>query len=77
MQKLVLEICVGTSCHLLGSQDLIQMVENLPAEIKYKIDLQGATCLGACGKGPNIRVNGTVLSNMTPEQLKQIICDTI
>jgi len=77
MQKLVVEICVGTSCHLLGSQDLIQVVENLPAEIKCRIELQAATCLGACGKGPNIRVNGLVLSNMTPEQLQQIISDNV
>ena len=77
MQKLVLEICVGTSCHLLGSQDLIQMVEHLPAEVKNKIELQGATCLGACGKGPNVRINGTILNNMTPEQLQQIIFDHV
>lgn len=77
MQKLVLEICVGTSCHLLGSQDLIQMVELLPTEIKMKVELQGATCLGGCGNGPNVRVNGKLLNNMTPEQLQQIIYDNI
>ena len=75
MQRLVLEICVGTSCHLLGSHDLVQMVENLPIEMKNKIDLQGATCLGACGRGPNVRVNGTVFTNVTPDQLLEIICD--
>ncbi len=75
MQKLVLEICVGTSCHLMGSQDLLEMVDRLPIEIKNKIDLLGVTCLGSCGKGPAVRVNGTVLLNMSPEQLQQIIYD--
>jgi NADH:ubiquinone oxidoreductase subunit E len=72
---LEIEICMGTSCHLLGAQDLIDMIETLPDETKAKIILKGATCLQSCGKGPNIRVNGLVLSNMTPERLLQIIED--
>ena len=72
---LEMEICMGTSCHLLGAQDLIDVIETLPAETKAKIVLTGATCLQSCGKGPSIRVNGLVLSNMTPERLLQIIED--
>jgi NADH:ubiquinone oxidoreductase subunit E len=77
MQKLIVEICVGTSCYLLGSQDLIETVENLPTEIRRNIELLGASCLKACGKGPNVRINGLILSNVTPEQLKEIICDNV
>ena len=76
-QRLKIEICMGTSCHLLGAQDLLEVIEALPPEKKDKIELLGANCLSSCGKGPNIRLNGLVLSNMTPERLQQIIEDNL
>lgn len=75
MEQLVVEICAGTSCYLLGSQDLIDAVETLPSEKRAKIDLRGVSCLAACGRGPNVRIKGVVLSNMTPERLLQILED--
>ena len=75
MEPLVVEICAGTSCYLLGSQDLIDAVETLPPEKRSKIELRGITCLKACGRGPNVRIRGVVLSNMTPERLLQILED--
>ena len=77
MAQLVIEICAGTACYLLGSQDLIDAVETLPPEKRAKIDLRGVSCLTSCGRGPNVRLNGVVLSNMTPERLLQIIEDNI
>lgn len=73
MQTIVIEICVGSACYLLGAQDLLEMIEGLPPEIKEKVDLRGASCLKACGKGPNIKVNGELMSNITPEKLFEII----
>lgn len=77
MDKLLIEVCIGTSCHLLGSQDLIDAIEELADEVKEKIDLQGVTCLKSCGKGPNIRINGIVIPNVTPEQLIEIVHDNL
>ncbi len=73
MDQLIIEICAGTSCYLLGSQDLITTLETLPPEKRSKIDLRGITCLKACGQGPNVRINGILLSNITPERLLQAI----
>lgn len=77
MKKLLIEICIGTSCHLLGSQDLIDALEELSDEVKNNIDVQGVTCLKSCGKGPNIRINGIVVPNVTPEQLIEIVQDNL
>lgn len=77
MDQLIIEICAGTSCYLLGSQDLIQTLETLPHEKRSKIDLRGIACLKACGHGPSIRINGTVHSNITPERLLQVIDENL
>lgn len=76
-QQLKIEVCMGTSCHLLGAQDLVEVIEALPQDKKDKIELLGANCLSSCGKGPNIRLNGLVLSDMTPERLLKIIEDNL
>lgn len=77
MNNIVIEICVGTSCYLLGAQDLIRAVEELPCEQRSHIELRGVTCLKTCGKGPNVRIDGVVVAGMTPERLLTIIQDKL
>jgi NADH:ubiquinone oxidoreductase subunit E len=77
MNELIVEVCVGTSCHLLGSQDLMDMVESLPPAKRERIDLRAVTCLQRCRKGPAVRINGIVLSGMTPDRLQGVIDDNL
>ncbi len=73
LTQLTVEICIGTSCHLLGAEDLLDAIKRLPVKIQDKIAVQSATCLQHCGKGPNVRINGLVLTDVTPDYLLQII----
>ena len=50
---LTVELCMGTSCHLMGVQDLVAVLETLPAEQREQIEIKGVTCFKNCGKGPN------------------------
>ncbi len=70
MKKVRIELCVGTSCHMLGSADLSLVVDLLQQEYEEQVEVGYCTCLGACAKGPNVKVNGKVLSEVTPEKLK-------
>lgn len=70
---LTVEICMGTSCHLMGTQDLIDVLEALPSDQRRQIEIKGVTCFKNCGKGPNIRINGELLSNATPESLLELL----
>lgn len=71
--KFSLEICMGSACYLMGAQDLLEVIERLPEEKRKKIDVKGATCLKACGSGPNVKVDGELISNVTPEILSALI----
>ncbi|MDT8900999.1 NAD(P)H-dependent oxidoreductase subunit E [Anaeroselena agilis] len=77
MSTLRIEVCLGTSCHLMGAQDIIDAIENLPPDKRSKIDLRGVTCLKTCRKGPNARVNGIILSEITPERILTVIEDNL
>ena len=70
---LTVEICLGTSCHLLGNQDLMAVIDALPAEQRQQIEVKGVTCFKNCGKGPNIKINGIFLTPATPELLLEVL----
>lgn len=77
MATLIIEVCIGTSCHLMGSQALLSAIEALPPDRRARIDLRGVTCLKSCRKGPTVRINGVVLAEMTPDRLLAVIEDSL
>ena len=70
---MVVEVCLGEACRPMDSQKLVDALEALPENIRQKLDVRGMKCLGVCGRGPNVRVNGLILSDMTPERLIAVI----
>lgn len=69
MKKIELEICQGTSCHLLGAQELLEALETLPDRRREAIDIQKVDCLKSCRQGPNIRIDGVTVSGLTADRL--------
>lgn len=73
MKKFIVEICIGTPCHLMGAQDLFNAVQSLPPEIFEQIQLRASTCLQVCDKAPAVRINGEIFAPMTPAGLVQLL----
>lgn len=73
MQPVRVELCAGTACHLMGSQQLLTAIEVLKQESGRGIQVKLTNCLGACDRGPNARINGTLYSKVTEEQLLAIV----
>jgi len=71
MDKIKIEICVGTSCHLMGSNLILDFLENLPESIKTRLDISYISCLDKCSKGPLVRVGDLEIENTTPEELNR------
>ena len=46
--KIKVEICLGTTCYVLGSFRLSALEEQLPPELKSKVDIVGCACLNVC-----------------------------
>ncbi|MBT1247160.1 MULTISPECIES: NAD(P)H-dependent oxidoreductase subunit E [unclassified Thermosipho (in: thermotogales)] len=75
-KKVDVEVCVGTTCHLMGSSILIDTIENLPEEVKEHLNFKCSLCFGDCNEGrtpPIIKVNKITYHGVTPEKLKEII----
>ena len=75
MEKVVVEVCCGTSCYLLGAAKLMRLDEDLPADCRGRVEVEAKTCLDLCerenlGGAPYVRFNGEeIMSQATPEKV--------
>ncbi len=71
MEKIELAVCVGSSCHLKGSRELIDALREQIASrhLENQVELKAAFCLGPCAKdGVSVKVGEKVVSGLTPEK---------
>jgi NADH:ubiquinone oxidoreductase subunit E len=66
---LQVSICVGSSCHLKGSYQIIKIFEDLIKnyELKDKVELKASFCLGQCTKGVSVKAGEALIDSVTPE----------
>ena len=53
-------ICIGSSCHLKGSRQVVEKLQALVKEnhLEDKVELGGTFCMGDCVNGVNVPVDG-------------------
>jgi NADH:ubiquinone oxidoreductase subunit E len=78
MKNVKVKICVGTTCFVLGASSLQSLESMLPEDIKDKVEVSGAHCLGYCkeqkyGKAPFVTIDEEVVSSPSlPELIEKI-----
>jgi len=79
--KYVIKICHGTACHVMGSSNIAQALEE---DLGIKegettedglITLERVACLGCCSVAPAIMINDKVYGRMTHDKMRKIIRD--
>ena len=73
-----IQICSGTNCTVGNASKLLREMENYLGiragdEFNPKIKLEVVSCLGKCGEGPIVIVNGKVFTNVTISGIREII----
>lgn len=66
-------ICVGSTCHLCGSKKVVTRFQELVKEnnVQAEIELAGKFCMGKCGEGVNVMIDGNVFS-VKPEEVDDL-----
>ncbi len=67
-----LTVCIGSSCHLKGSRQIVETLQRLIAEngLGDKVELGGTFCLGKCQQGVCATLDGREFS-LSPETTEE------
>ena len=71
---MIVQICVGSSCHLKGSQEIIELMQSAVAErhLENEITLAGSFCSGKCNRtGVTVTVDDEVFTGVNRESFKE------
>ncbi len=75
-----LSICVGSSCHLKGSPEVIERCreEIRKRHWEEKVELKAAFCLSCCSHdGVAVRVGDEIVPGIRPENVGQLFDDKV
>ena len=71
---LIVQVCVGSSCHLKGSDAIVEMMENALKEhnVEDEVVLTGSFCIGKCNRiGVTVQVNDDIHVGITTENFRE------
>ena len=75
---LKITVCIGSSCHIKGSRQVVEQLQYLIAEhnLGDKVELGGTFCMGKCQQGVCVSVNDTFHS-VTPESVEEFFAKEV
>ena len=77
---MVVQVCVGSSCHLKGSPEIVELLQNAIEEnnLGDEITLVGSFCIGKCNRiGVTVQVNDDIHVGITKENFSEFFNEHI
>ena len=77
---MVISVCVGSSCHLKGSYDIIEAFKSALAvnNLVDKITLKATFCLGKCGvAGVTVKIDNEIITGVTTENFDEVFKENV
>ena len=65
-------VCIGSSCHIKGSRQVVEQLQNFIREgnLSDRVELAGTFCMGQCQKGVCVTVDDEFYS-VSPETVRE------
>ena len=75
---LKITVCIGSSCHIKGSRQVVEQLQYLIAEnnLGEKVELGGTFCMGKCQQGVCVTVGDNFYS-VTPENVGEFFANEV
>ena len=79
MTKISVQVCLGTTCFVMGGSNLQELNEIIPKKYGNKVEVTGTNCLGLCSinweysKAPYVKVDDDVIMEATVEKVLDAI----
>ncbi len=71
---LIVQICVGSSCHIKGSAEIVELLQAALAEhrIEDEVTLAGSFCIGKCNRvGVTVQVGDDIHVGITRDNFRE------
>ena len=74
-----ISVCVGSSCHLKGSYDVIEELKRIikKYDVEDVVELQASFCLGHCSEGVSVMADEDILLNGNKDNVEEIFAREI
>ena len=77
---MIIQVCVGSSCHLKGSADIVELFQNAIQEhgLEGEITLAGSFCIGKCNRiGVTVQIDDDIHTGVTRENFKEFFTEKV
>ncbi len=77
---MIIQVCVGSSCHLKGSAEIVELLQKAIEEyhLENDITLAGSFCIGKCNRvGVTVQVDDDIHTGVTKESFKEFFNENI
>lgn len=82
-KKISVKVCLGTTCFIMGSANLQELIDLIPKKYGDKVEVSGANCLELCSvegeysKAPYVKIDEDVIREATVEKVIAAIDEKI
>ena len=78
-KKLEINVCVGTSCYLKGSQTILhKLLHHIDKNnLKDNVDVSATFCMEHCDKGPTLKIGDTVIEHCDYEKARKVMIEEL
>lgn len=77
---MLIQICVGSSCHIKGSPEIVELLTKTIEEnnLEDEVTLAGSFCIGECNRfGVTVQVDDTVHTGINLDNFKEFFEEKI
>lgn len=77
---MLIQICVGSSCHLKGSGEIVELFsEHIEKHgLEDEIALSGSFCIGKCNRlGVTVQIDDDIHTGVTKENFKEFFTQNV
>lgn len=77
---MIIQVCVGSSCHLKGSPEIVELLQKAVEEyhLENEVTLAGSFCIGRCNRiGVTVQVDDDIHVGITKENFKEFFNEQV
>ncbi len=77
---MIIQVCVGSSCHLKGSEEIVRLLQKAIEDhrLEGEITLAGSFCIGKCNRtGVTVTVDDEIHVGITSENFREFFTQNV